>query len=53
MYKTRHGPVADRGVQNDMFNVLTLSALGSSYFPEDSVQVEFRSNSELIVYVFK
>jgi hypothetical protein len=35
------------------FNIPTLDALGSSYFPEEHVQAEFRSNSELSVHVFK
>jgi hypothetical protein len=35
------------------FNKPTLNALGNSYFPEDPVQAEFRSNSELSVCVVK
>jgi len=38
-----------------VFNIVTPNALGSSYsyFPEDPVQAELCSNSELIVYMFK
>ena len=35
------------------FNIPTLIALDSSYFPKDSVQAEFCSNSELSAYVVK